>query len=481
MSSTLDLVFRQDGNPADDSVLHLKPCTTEDGFNLAQDGYIPGALDESADRVPEALSLIVGGTSADDLAANIQKLALKVRQANQWKDSPEYMGVWLRNKINGESNARQAFITKARHRAISAIMSQHVYRQYLIQQYGLELERMPFWEAAAYVNHVNTAVNALGGTANYTTGGSNAPVTGDQPARIASCGVYEIAADVIEKFWLGFRSDRWGNPQYFVPVWNLHKHALGQTYFGDDTSDVDGGGYAYYDTSAQDNYKIVCDFSTHAEMKRRVTVTCDEMTYYSGAHHYAYHRGTYNVLLRARITPAGTGVMQVQLADGSYASDDTQMRIQDRVTISQTGWGLYELGTVQIPSMKTQQALDMCTMAILAERVSGTAYLEMDCLIFIPIDEGFVSCDGFQIGSGTAVGVYCLPDGSKYGSYYAVGYGYQILAPRAGGGLPVGLTSTSHGYLVLAAQRPGHLSVKGDTLDIYLQTYPRYDQLRGAA
>jgi len=245
-------------------------------------------------------------------------------------------------------------------------------------------------------------------------------------------------------------------------------------YFGADTT----GATANYDTSAKDNYKVITTFATHAEMLRRATMTM---------HNHCHpdedlQRGVFTVLLRARITPSGTAVCQVQLADGNYSTDDEKMRIQDRVTISQNTWRLYELGTVQMPAVKVQTALEMNTLAILAERISGSAYLEMDCLILIPVSEGFISCDNFQITGSNAALLYQTADGAKYGSFTASGTGYMALSPKASGGLPVGLTksSASRGYAVLAGQRYGYQSVKSDEMEMILWVYSRYDQLRGA-
>jgi hypothetical protein len=187
------------------------------------------------------------------------------------------------------------------------------------------------------------------------------------------------------------------------------------------------------------------------------------------------------VLLRAKLT-AGSTVINVRLSTGfSGASTFSAL---ERVTISGTEWVLYELGLALIPEsgrlISGTSYVSLQALRIEAERISGTASLDLDCLILIPYDEGFVYANGGQVvyAGGDERPVYV--NRSADGATTAIGFtggtpNFNDIECNVIGGMPVGVT-----YGVLAASRAGS-AVLADTLSVTCKAYHRHSTLRGAA
>jgi hypothetical protein len=148
------------------------------------------------------------------------------------------------------------------------------------------------------------------------------------------------------------------------------------------------------------------------------------------------------------------------------------------VTITETDWTYFTLGIVTIPPggrmLGGADGANYATLGLAAERISGSGYLEMDCLVLIPMSEGFVSVAHEEAGlwnGDTSVIQYA--DGKSVGgmTYSTLHWGaarHQIV-----GGLPIG-----NGIVVIAADR-GNQSVKTDTVDVDISAMQRWRGLRG--
>lgn len=444
---------------ADQDDLSLAAYT--DGFNLAEGGWTP-AMPEGSDAISvfESLLLRARGTSMDNLAAVLRGLEQYAVWARQYQGSMvEKYGVWLRAQLEGETNARQAMVFSLRHQAGEG------YRQawrgaYTIPKYYLTLERAAWWENTGAVTYTQTGINSVGGMSSY--GG----ITGDAPGRLAKVAIEPTNATSVylNQVWVGFRTERFGTAANFQSYWSLRK----ASYYNGDTT----GGTSHADATAKDGYKAVCTFGVSATLVNRVKCKVSDVTA-----NYSDQRGRFTVLLRAKLSAAGT--VRVRLRDGLYSSSG--QRVQSRAVITSTSWKFYELGTTQLPPagrlFEGSDSLDNVSIGVDAELVSGSCNLEMDCLVLIPIEEGWMQVSDGYADPDKPIYVTQHPNGEVLAlNMSASTTAYSQAIGRVYGGLPVGTT----GQLVAAAQRAGSSDL-ADTLEIVIKAYKRWAGLKGAA
>ena len=455
MAQQLKLVLRDDftSDIADTSLISFT-----DGFQLAYAGWTPSYPEDrdEDDNVPESITLRAKGTSENNLASLVQEIAERKKQVDQYRENAvEPYGIWLRTQYGSEGNARQALVTDIRRRTSSPYEKIGV-SDYKLSEYQLGLMRKAWWEDTASTTFTGSNLHAIGGSATYTGN------VGDIHARLAQ--VKLLADNVVghSRFWLGFRPSRYGTAANFQSTWSLR---LGNN-FGDDTT----GGTDNADATARDGYKVVCDFGGETGLVQRVNIIADGVTA-----NESDQRGEFQVLLRAKNSAAGT--TRVRLRSGWY-NDFPQSR--SRVAISSTAWLLYDMGTVNIPNSRLKggaQSLVYYGFAIDAEQVSGTPDLELDCLILIPRNEGFVYADMTGEASFTSslpYYAYHRADGKKEcDAQDAGGRVVASTAPDISGGLPV-----APGIMVIAADA-GTASAF-TTIDVELKVYQRWDWLRGS-
>lgn len=471
MAAVVSLVRRDDFVSDVDSLSFMGYT---DGIQLAESGWVPAVPSENDPSLAEALTLRVRGSSADNLAAKLQGLDEKIRQVARYGDPQEMYGVWLRAQQLGETGARQALVLSARRSAVP-MWEAAARDSFLVHTYGLALERTPWWEDDSAVVYGLTGLSTVGGMDDYTTyGGSPGALLGDYAARLAAIDFdgESGGGGPLTKFWMGFRTERFGARANFQPTWSLEKGAA----FDTDTT----GAHTNADANAKDGYKTITTFATVATMLRRATIRVSDVTT-----HPTDQRGTYLVLLRAKLSSAGT--VNVRLADALYST--TTFAARDRVQITSTSWQFYEMGTVKIPSPgRVISGLDLLSnyaLGVDAEQIggtSGTPALHCDCLVLIPVGEGWCSADighatlGVQFSGSDTQPLYLQDraDGTKASVWVSGGKPKILGVPRISGGLPQG-----SGILVVAAQRNA-VSTLADTLTVNMQVYRRWDTLRGA-
>lgn len=457
MAFVLTLVKKDDFS-GDVSTLSLAGYTA--GFDLAEKGWAPTVPQQGDERLLETIRLRAAGASIDGLAAYEQALRDYLREMHHesLEDTHKYE-VWVRVQAEGETLARQAMITGWRLQSSSEFAFPARFK-FTLPQYQMALERTAWWEDTAATTYTCNNMNLVGGMASYGA------VYGDTWARLAQI---KVGSDVgaPEKIWMGFRSERFGTAANFQPVWNLR---LGHT-FGTDTT----GGITNADVTAQDGFKVITTFATDATLVSRVKIVVDNVTA-----NEADQRGRFLVLLRCKVGAAT--VCRVRMKDGfRYASN---FRTQSRVVVSDTDWNVYELGTVQIPSPGHLQASGTFVnyqIDIEAERVSGANALDLDCLIMIPIAEGWAYGEEAAINPASSNDYYILSraGGQKVSMTVNAGSGtvYYPGVPRVEGGLPVGST----GYVVMAGGRvtAGGVATSAQ-VDVVMTAYHRWAHLRGA-
>ncbi len=463
MAFTLSLIKRDDFT-VDISSLVLTGYTQ--GIDLAEGAWIPGIAGDEDEEVEEVLNLRIKSNSVDGLATILQNLSEKIKEVGNFKDDVEQYGVWLKAQLVGETNSRYALITRAGQKAITPFAARQVEAGYFVKEYQLGLVRTPWWEATGIKLYQPTELNLVGGVFNYTTYvGSPGVVVGDTAARIAYMkikGHASSSTNALQKFWFGFRSPRFGTLANFQSYWSLRK-GIG---FGADTT----GGLTNVDATAKDGYKTITTFATTPALSWRVDIRVRDITA-----NYTDQRGSYTVLLRAKNSAAGT--VRVRMEDGFYYS--AGYRTQARVSISSSSWQFYELGTVRIPSpgrlINGISDTGEYRIRIDAERISGGCALEMDCLVMIPNNEGYIFSDGCMVYDTVQdTRIVQSADGRNFSVEYIGTWEQKVGKPRVFGGLPLG-----NGIVVAAGQQPT-VSVLADHVDLDINVYNRWAVLRGA-
>jgi hypothetical protein len=473
MAAVLALVEREDLNVVSDrSTISLLSYT--DGFNLEY--YNGWAMAMAAGMEPgnvyESLDLIAKGATHDALATYLRGLDTKIMQTEQYWDAEiQKYSVWLRMQLSGETYARQALI-----RRMSGRIGESVYGPYtdagcVMRQYTLGIERLPWWENTTRISMWvdNDALSVDGGMESLSN-----DCVGNVPARIASTTIQVNSGDELNELWLGFRTSRMGTVTDFEPKW------------------LCGSGTVIADTGTTDEGTwMSCDFSAGVPdgnaMQTRFYIKTSDVV--AGAK-TGDQRGEFVVLLRAQLSSNAT-TCYVRLLDG-YSSTDSNLRQQDRVKITSTSWLLYPLGTISIPPSRGIDILgstydpdsglmDDFRMAIQAQRVAGgTATLNFDYLLLVPITEGGIYVGDLGLESEQTLYIYTRPEDTVAAWTFTSGYGttFEAVAPAPAGScgysMPVGAP-----YVVCAGQR-ATLHDATDTIKLHSYVYERWRSLRGA-
>lgn len=353
--------LRLDSNSAGISIMDWTPKVGNDG-----DAY-----------VDEVLTLLIAGSSHDDLASKVQALDNMIRQVPYFRSSAQQKGIFLRCQLTNESGARQALVLQARRENGTALYGAPVSPGNIVESYKLVLRRMPWWEAAADTAVDEVVVSAaLGGTADF----SNVP--GDVPARLMPLSfVGQSGAGEVDEVWAGFRTARYGTIANFQPLLECEDGANGT-----DASDA-------VDATASGGDHVEVTFATAATMTVRSTM--DQYV----TNNWEHQKGRFLYLLRAKVG-AGT-VATVQLSSGMNGA--TSWLTLPRVKISSTAWLLYPLGELTLPpvplkyTVAPSPVMPYAKFRIGAARVSGSSSLYLDCVVRIPVDEGFCHFSGAEI------------------------------------------------------------------------------------
>lgn len=444
-------------NGADVDSVSLTAYT--DGFNLALNGWAPALSGPGGDPVAEALTTHAQAASDDTLAANFQKLAAKRKEIMDYLNNPLVRNpVVLRVKLKDETGSRQALI----HRFDYQVPSFFGGTRANLLNVVLGLERGPYWEDTALTTFTFANVGMCGGMVSYSGN------TGDLASRLAKITIeQDTDTDLIDggnqEFWLGFKTARYGNTvANFAPVWSLR---LAGNFSSDTT-----GGTSNPDSPptefAYDGYQVVCTFATETSLVTRLTCSVSDITA-NGAD----QKGRYKVLLRAKVT---SGSARVRLGYGFGTGLDAYPYTQ-RVLVENDDYKLFDMGNIDLASnARTSYELDEFDIIVQAEQVSGSGSLKLDCLIWIPLDDGFIYFNGVNLGTTQDVNIREAMDGNIYVDQLdATGNPIYTGSGQISGGLPV-----ENGVLILAANNLTR-NIPADNFDISMQVAQRWEMLRG--
>lgn len=438
-----------------------------DGFYIQKDGYIPATVERNRDgtyppEVVEAVNLFVDGTSHANLASRTQALKNIIRQASEAvQDETDSNLVWWHQKLNNEATERRAVVLHGKAEQRSNVYGPPVSPGNFVQDYGLGIVRTPLWESASSSSPMYFGnMDAGGDIYNY---GLAYTIIGDAPGRLNYMALTcPTGYGPLTEWWLGFRTDKFGDRTKFQPVWDCADGTPGT-----DTS-VSGG-------------VMVCTFGTTA-MTERFTLALNQVTNITSGDEDE-HRGRFLVLCRMATT--STRQARVQLKSGY--TDTSTWREHDYVTVANTNYLFYEMGEIQIPprsrhsvgsesSWKDEQYF---SLALNAESITGSGNLNIDRFVVIPVAEGWCHVkNGYAYYSGGTTyrtWLMCTPQGEFLAAIengQTVGHTPVISPdPTRGFYLPVG-----DGSLVMAAQR-STVQTTTDQCTIYVEYYSRTEEL----
>lgn len=454
MALEVKLVERDDLSVVDTSALALTDFTN--GIALRREAWIQ-QIANTQQPIAESLQLTLKGATAtpDALATVAQALDAKVTAINDSKRNAAH-GVWLRTRA-GETNDRQAFITAVPDKRAANVHGVKAITQGIAEGVPFAFTRMPYWEATTKTDiAISTAADVPAGQTNlFGIPLIKASPAGDVPARAAKL-VLTPAVSGVDRLWIGFCEG--GATDQPNLLWECE---AGDLY--NSTSAIALGASSGY----SGNSIARCTFAD-ASMLLRCAAKPNVL--------YTLPRGTYQVLLRARVTD-GTTQCMVRLADG-YSSDSA-FSYRNRVLVSGSNAIFYQLGTINYsPAFNaTYDLLYYYRLFVEASRVAGAGNLEMDCLALVPMTDGYIFVDG--IGSTTnAITIHNLPDNRWEANLSTASRLTKLVSVAADGGVSV---NAATGILMQIVGDRTTSSVMSDTVSGTLSVYPRYRTLRGAA
>lgn len=514
MADKLELVRGYDFVP-DQGTVSLLDYT--DGFTVAYQGWIPQTIPDRDGLVTEALTLRARGTSINDLAANLQKLARKAEVVRDYyRNTGEQYGVWLRVQHEGETNVRQAFIAEMTHEAAASIYDEALRSINRINQYTLGIRRYPYWEAVTPGTITAASISNLGGTFSFSS------IGGDVPARIAELMAIDKPTDPPvynqmnkPRMWIGFRTNRFGDPSKFVPFWGFGSALYPYPYPYDPNpifvaGVIQGAGSYVADSKAIYGKRLEYLYTGTAIAPQNVHIGgVGAMAVTTDPNEQA---GEYIAVLRARLPTAGTYLVQLRTGYrneiatfgtytvGNYIFPNGQ--IYPRISVTNTigtanqWYQLWELGRITIPSPNKQNRfgtdLHEFTLNLYCEKLSGTCAIHVDGIFLIPT-EGLVSVltegtvavnrfngtlhvsespDGLKTGAVTGYMDWSTYGAGTLNSYYTTGI------PHIDYGVPAGVPGI--GVLVFGdADEAMGVNQLTDTKDLVIRYVERWNDMRG--
>lgn len=464
---------------ADVDVLDL----SANGYSLAQDGYFPTAAPLGAKSVREVITLKLQGTSKDDLAAMTQEIDEKIKQVEWWLNDPgvERYQVWIRVQLENESLPRQAQIISIQPPDTVRVFTPEERIDNFIGDYQIGIERTPFWEDPYPYPTTNdlSGISTLGGMVQF-----NETIYGDVPARLPLFSLLpnDSSNNGLTDFWIGFRTSRLGNPANFQPVWDLKDGSLGT----DATTTADA--------NANSGTRITVSFATDATLVTRAFISMQQSL--AVLANSVDQRGTFTLLMRARCSDATTTCRaRVLYAITNSGTGLTNFQIyRGRQVITTVGTGadyqLWEMGKVTVPPyrIKNDMILDRFSITVQAERIAGSGSLYLDCLVFIPTDEGATKCildGGITSNTSASVNLHVYADDTTTATHTDISKPTKIVKtglhkPEKHFDLPA---NGEKPYIILAASQRGLTQNDGNKLGgssgLTYFYIPRWRTLRG--
>jgi hypothetical protein len=384
------------------------------GLQTSKRGWLPNVAPalawDSPGLITETFAVMAEGTSHDNLAAYLQTLAQYQRYAAMYKaDTSWNIPVWLHSKLSGETGELRALVDSIAWAWDSSPFDSVPSTQYAMSA-NIEITRMPYWErtvarefpidnpiaAAAAVVYDYTAADGFGVAAH--------DIVGDAPARVEAFFIASATAGfTMARTWCGIRAaEKHGTLANFVATWEAEDgtNAAGAADTVDATAS--DGNMVRFTPAGSDTWLKVC------------TVQLGDVTA-----NYSDNLGRFMWLLRYKVNGAST--YQVRLRFGYSGMDDADHvygPIPDAIT--NASYDFIEMGQCSIPLRNWQAATaDMTAtleqdfqVEIWAKRTVGAGTLDVDCLVRIPVDQGYLMVRDAAIGNGEYLVFSETPNGA---------------------------------------------------------------------
>jgi hypothetical protein len=377
MATTLQLVWYETeitGGMTNLDTLDL--FSGSDGITVMYNGLaqVVGARDVAS--VKQAMTLRVDASTYDELASIMQTLDVWQKRTAMSRSASDRNEVWILMLIGDETNAKQAQVLSLEYEAGDDLFNYAVPH---LQELVLIIQRTP-WEEVLVAGAVpQIAIDGLGGVAQLGTA-----IGGDLPARVVSMGI--APNDDLNEFWLGWRSEWFGDSSNFEPVWPLYAAAADS--LDDDTA-------AASDATAYDGTSLATSFATEDGLIQRVLIQMQDVSTWLGTGGGDIEEdmnGRFGILLRARM---GESDSEAHVRIGFGWADRTTYTLNHPVwralaPITGTSYKLYDMQSVIFPPDKVNWVQSNLSIAVQARRIIPAGTLYLDCLGLVPLDEGAV-------------------------------------------------------------------------------------------
>lgn len=389
--ASLQLVYHIDGDGGN-LVASMDLLNFAQGFELAEGGWTPQVAQGGEMTLVETLNFRVRGLSQDAIAARLQVLDEWITRVNYYRSATMRTAVWLRVRVKGETEYRQALVSDLRYTLGSSPFGVMWSDNKFVPDFSISLERAALWE------EITPQSEALSDTANYTADTLSALTGGDASARIWTAQFNATAASRQNTAYLGFKNDRYFDPSLFQPTRPLTAYEAGagtDATFANDATAISGRIMTVSFATATLTLRHTLPVKYLAEWDgvniTRTTLTND------------YVRGSYLVLMRAlAFEDTSPPTIRARIKVGYTGS--TGDYIYPRVAITSPDWHLYEMGVIKLPQDRSSANNSTLDTAIKldAELVSGDGSLYVDSYILIPVDGAVkvYSDDGIVSGVG---------------------------------------------------------------------------------
>jgi hypothetical protein len=323
--------------------------------------------------------------------------------ANRYmKDSTQEDPVWLHAKMANETGERRALV-----HSISV--------QYKSSWFGTEatvedmplvvtIVRGPYWESPTARDLPDSAPSAAACVVyDYTAAGDVVPahdIAGDTDARLRYFITRNNGVDEVSRFWMGIRSaNKHGATgiSNFVNTWELEDGVINANESGiTDESDATASGGNMVEVTETD---LDWDAGTFLEV---LYTDLNRVTSNNGDQF-----GDFLWLLRAKVD-SGTWEVRLSFAYGPLTAEADTIKT-DIIEITNTSWRFLDVAPMPIP-LRNIHAItptdvtgalgeDFYTIKVYARRTDGSGDLNLDCLIPLPIDEGFIKTEYSTAGT----------------------------------------------------------------------------------
>lgn len=346
----------------------------------------------------EELPIRITGSNHDDLAFHLKELQELQRDSVEYDDGVKTTGVWLHAKLNNETGERRVFtksimgdFATSWFGSSGSIETSGAVSN--IAEIPLMIERRPFWES---ITGTSTPSASQGDAAAFLydyTLSPGADVVGDIGARVNQLEISNTTAAVtIDRLWVGIRSTKFGDPAALVPVWEC-EDGTNEALASDVVQALASKGIEVEGTPSGDD-----------TWEKYLTIKTSDAV---GSTAYTDNWGTFLWLLRWKVPSSSTFDVELRFGFDGMADSDWMRGGKVRLVgdgnyaVSSGRW----IATVPFALNRFSGYPGLSNVSktwaiqIWARRTSGSGKVYFDCLMPIPLDEGWLIAEGMDLAN----------------------------------------------------------------------------------